>query len=130
MTRSEEAEQKHKRIQLATPIQPYNSDNQCTTQEELISDNEDNNLFVSENSQLSEISQITEVTAEDVNDDPDVFSEENDEDNFNQNESSSNEILEFELGGRITHLADDLLAKWNLLDLFNNSLEAPVSFAF
>ncbi|CAG8761841.1 10560_t:CDS:1, partial [Racocetra fulgida] len=135
---AEEAEQKHKRIRLATPIQPYNSDNQGTTQEELTSDNEDNDLFVSENSQLSEISQMTEVTAEDVNDDPDVFSEESwlnmvenwtntvdDEDNFDQNESSSNETLEFELGGRITHPADDPLAKWNLLDLFNDSLEAP-----
>jgi hypothetical protein len=38
------------------------------------------------------------------------------------NEKSSN----FEVGGQVTHPADNLLAKWKLLGLFNESLETPV----
>ncbi|CAI2186994.1 13108_t:CDS:1, partial [Funneliformis geosporum] len=36
------------------------------------------------------------------------------------------EPLKFELGGRVIYPADDSLAKWNLLDLFNDSLEALI----
>lgn len=51
----------------------------------------------------------------------------NDEELVN-NEITNDEELEFELGGRIIHPADDPSAKWSLLELFNDSLEAPVSF--
>ncbi|CAI2168557.1 9115_t:CDS:1, partial [Funneliformis geosporum] len=41
----------------------------------------------------------------------------------------SEEPIEFELGGHIIHPADDPMAKWDLLNLFNNSLEAAVYLA-
>ncbi|RGB34187.1 hypothetical protein C1646_760843 [Rhizophagus diaphanus] len=41
-------------------------------------------------------------------------------------ENVNEELIEFELGGRDIHPADDPLAKWDLLFLFNDSLEAPV----
>ncbi|CAG8583952.1 6762_t:CDS:2 [Cetraspora pellucida] len=94
-----------------------------TIQEELRNNNRNNDLFISENLQLSEISQMTKVMTKDINNNSDIFNKENwlnivknwtntldDKDNFNQNESSSNEILEFELGEYITYLANNLLA--------------------
>ncbi|CAI2197351.1 20015_t:CDS:1, partial [Funneliformis geosporum] len=36
------------------------------------------------------------------------------------------ELIEFELGGCIIHPADDPMAKWDLLNLFNNSLKALI----
>ncbi|CAG8511836.1 10575_t:CDS:1, partial [Ambispora gerdemannii] len=41
-------------------------------------------------------------------------------------ESEIVENFEFEFGGHDIHPADDSLAKWELFNLFNNSLEAPV----
>ena len=48
------------------------------------------------------------------------------ENHLDNGEDINKESFEFELGGRIIHLADDLLAKWNLLNLFNDSLEALI----
>ena len=36
------------------------------------------------------------------------------------------ETYDFEVGGHDTHPADNSLAKWKLLDLFSESLEAPI----
>ncbi len=48
------------------------------------------------------------------------------ENHLDNGEDINEELLEFELGSHIIHLADNLLAKWNLLNLFNDSLEAPI----
>jgi hypothetical protein len=44
----------------------------------------------------------------------------------NNNENVIDEDYDFEAGGHDTHPADNQLAKWKLLDLFDESLEAPV----
>ena len=36
------------------------------------------------------------------------------------------EIYDFKVGGHDTHPADNKLAKWKLLNLFNQSLEIPI----
>lgn len=48
------------------------------------------------------------------------------ENHLDNGENINEEPVEFELGGRDIHPADDPLAKWDLLNLFNNLLEAPV----
>ena len=48
------------------------------------------------------------------------------ENHFDNGETVTEENLEFEMGGRSIHPADDGLAKWPLLDLFDNSLETPL----
>ncbi|UZO00341.1 uncharacterized protein OCT59_011475 [Rhizophagus irregularis] len=48
------------------------------------------------------------------------------ENHLDNGENVNEEPIEFELGGRDIHPADDPLAKWDLLFLFNDSLEAPV----
>ena len=45
-------------------------------------------------------------------------------------ETISDEEFELELGGRTTHPAEDLSAKWKLSRLFDDALGAPISFAF
>ena len=48
------------------------------------------------------------------------------ENHLDNGEDINEESLEFELGGHIIHPTDDPLAKWDLLNLFNDSLEAPI----
>ena len=50
----------------------------------------------------------------------------NTENNLNNNEVVVEETDDFEAGGHDIHPADNPLAKWNLLGLFNESLEAPI----
>jgi hypothetical protein len=45
------------------------------------------------------------------------------ENHFDNGEALIEENLEFEMGGRDIHPADDYSAKWTLLELFNDSLE-------
>ena len=45
---------------------------------------------------------------------------------LNNGEDVNEELLEFELAGHAIHLVDDLLAKWDLLNLFNDLLKAPI----
>lgn len=46
--------------------------------------------------------------------------------NLDSEEVVGEETYDFEVGGHITHPADNSLAKWKLLDLFCDSLEAPI----
>uniref|UniRef100_U9TC41 Uncharacterized protein n=1 Tax=Rhizophagus irregularis (strain DAOM 181602 / DAOM 197198 / MUCL 43194) TaxID=747089 RepID=U9TC41_RHIID len=47
--------------------------------------------------------------------------------NINNTEVIGEETYKFEVGRQSIHSADNLLAKWKLLDLFNETLEAPVN---
>ncbi|CAG8643658.1 3824_t:CDS:1, partial [Funneliformis mosseae] len=49
----------------------------------------------------------------------------NTENCLDSSDNINEEPIEFELGSHDIHLADDLMAKWNLLNLFNDSLETP-----
>jgi len=51
------------------------------------------------------------------------------ENHLDNGDNVSEEPIEFELGGHTIHPADDPMAKWDLLNLFNNSLEAPIYLA-
>ncbi|CAG8489170.1 248_t:CDS:2, partial [Racocetra fulgida] len=151
---AEKAEKQYKRICIATLIQPYNeseaynSGEENQVQEKLAecffhtkSDSEDSIISISDNLQTN--SQTNPQTHsnkpfkmnEDMIDDSDTFNKEtwshivegwvnmlNDKEL--DNESANNKQFEFELSGRITHSTDDLSAKWSLLGLFNNLLEA------
>ena len=48
------------------------------------------------------------------------------ENHLDNGEDVDEKPLEFELAGRAIHLADDPLAKWDLLNLFNDTLEASI----
>ena len=50
----------------------------------------------------------------------------NAENNLDSEDIVGEETYDFEVGGHVTHPADNSLAKWKLLDLFSKSLEAPV----
>ncbi|CAG8640770.1 2053_t:CDS:2, partial [Racocetra fulgida] len=137
----EKAEYQYKQIRIITPIQSYNKD---TTQVELsksllpISNNEENSPSASYNSsaQLSETVEINENDVDDIDDTDDIeenwthtveylISSLDNEDRLNNGEVVDSEPLEFDLYRRITHPVDDSLAKWSLLELFNDILEAP-----
>ncbi|UZO18766.1 uncharacterized protein OCT59_010078 [Rhizophagus irregularis] len=47
--------------------------------------------------------------------------------NIDNTEVIGEETYKFEVGRQSIHSADNLLAKWKLLDLFNETLEAPVN---
>ncbi|CAG8780280.1 15928_t:CDS:2, partial [Racocetra persica] len=50
------------------------------------------------------------------------------ENRLENGEIVNDKLPEFEFGEHTTYLADDSLAKWNLLELFNNSLDLSISF--
>ncbi|CAG8727004.1 3961_t:CDS:2 [Cetraspora pellucida] len=52
------------------------------------------------------------------------------ENRLENGEIVSDEPPEFEFCRRMIYLADDPLAKWNLSELFDNSLDAPIFFVF
>jgi hypothetical protein len=124
------SERQFKRIHIAEPIQEYQIDdkekltfnafNISDTEE---SDDDANDPFENVNNSNPSIinseqwTRIIENWIEMINV----------EDNSENFIGGSDEIpYDFEVGGHDTHPADNKLAKWKLLDLFDNSLEAPV----
>ncbi|CAG8493533.1 12271_t:CDS:2 [Racocetra fulgida] len=106
---------------------------------------ESNNLSI-EQSEATKAVETTEMTGGEIIDDSET-SDDDDEENWsniieswvdildleNQLENGKivdNEPPEFEFCGHIIHLADDPSAKWNLSELFDSSLDAPISFVF
>jgi|GEM_PF-5690262 len=125
----EKSEQQYKRVHIAAPIQPNNDEEERDSclidisddeNEEIdasiIIENDDNNNNTSEIFNVDNWLQVVEnwIKMLDI------------ENHLDNGEDINEEPLEFELGGRVIHPADDPLAKWNLLDLFNDSLEAPI----
>ncbi len=128
----EKAEQQHKRIHIATPIQPYNDEKERDDFSQVnISDNEEDEVIILDNNledDLNIFDNADEILSVDhwlriVENWIEMLDTENHLDNGN---NVSEEPIEFELGGYAVHPADDSMAKWNLLNLFNNSLEAPI----
>jgi len=135
----EKAEIQYKRICRVAPVQPYEEDRMQEVSEPLPSTSNNEIHPSTINNLAAEQSEDPETINDDIVDDPedywsrvienwiDMVDAENHVDN---EEIMDNETLEFEFGGRIIHPAEDPSAKWNLLELFDDSLEAPVSFAF
>jgi hypothetical protein len=132
----------YKRLHLAIPIQPYESDEDVVHESAESSPSvSDNEINLSTPNNLSESSETPERTEENIDDNAEEYWSQiieswidivNIEDQLENGETIDNEILgfEFKFGSRITHPADDLSAKWKLLELFDDSLEAPISFVF
>jgi hypothetical protein len=146
----EKAENLYKRSNIATPIQTYNSNSENESNDEyneneiidnvIISDNSDDSednsndddIENSNNEGMNELNEETRDTLEN-NDEPDAINSTEQWVNTIQNwismigdENSINEDpLEFIAVDRTIHPADDQLAKWDLLSIFNNRLEAP-----
>jgi hypothetical protein len=124
----EKFEQQYKRVHITAPIQPNNDEEERDSFLIDISDDEDEEIDTSifnENDDNNNASEIFNVDnwLQVVENWIKMLDIENHLDN---GEDINEEPLEFELGGRIIHPADDPLAKWNLLDLFNDSLDAPI----
>ncbi|CAG8525715.1 18255_t:CDS:1 [Acaulospora morrowiae] len=154
----EKTKQQYKQIHIATPIQPFNDNKDMIQKELiesflLISDNEAN----SPNNSVQLIKTTNEDIIETINEDiikttnkdmikiinkdvvndieeywshmiESLISTLNNENRLDNNEIIDSQLLEFELGGCIIHLVDNPLEKWSLLKLFNDLLEASVSF--
>lgn len=124
----EKFEQQYKRVHITALIQPNNDEEERDSFLIDISDDEDEEIDTSifnENDDNNNASEIFNVDnwLQVVENWIKMLDIENHLDN---GEDINEEPLEFELGGRIIHPADDPLAKWNLLDLFNDSLDAPI----
>ncbi|CAB4429287.1 unnamed protein product [Rhizophagus irregularis] len=98
------SERQYKQLHIAEPIQEYQSDEEDTN------DNDDNI-----NSE-----QWTKIIE-------DWIKMVNAEINIDNTEVIGEDIYEFEISGQSIHPADNPLVKWKLLDLFNETLEAPVN---
>ena len=130
----EASEKQYKRIHIATPIQQYDE----TESNDEIEEYEELPTEFSEDEIMKPLSSSDTIIIEDTNTIQDIEVSDQDhwerimEDWFEMLETenyvpeSENENFEFEFGGRSIHSADDSLAKWKLLDMFNDSLEAPV----
>ncbi|GBC34060.2 ribonuclease H-like domain-containing protein [Rhizophagus irregularis DAOM 181602=DAOM 197198] len=133
------SERQYKRLHIAEPIQEYQSDEEDTNDNEFTF----NAFNDSDTEELEETSVIDECnvndTFEKTNNSDNINSEQwtkiiedwikmvNAEININNTEVIGEETYEFEIGGQSIHPADNPLAKWKLLDLFNETLEAPVN---
>ncbi|CAG8787212.1 21130_t:CDS:2, partial [Cetraspora pellucida] len=135
----EKNEQQYKQIHIITSIQPFNEDvtqNELTEPFLLKSNNKENNLLVSNNLSI-QLSEITEMNNKDVVDDieenwshtiKNLISSLDSENCLDNSNVVDSKLLEFELHRHIIHLVDDPSAKWCLLELFDNLLEALISF--
>ena len=97
-----------------------------------------------EPSEMTELIEAAEITGEGMIDDSETSDDEEHwsnvvedwietldlENRLENGEIVSDEPPEFEFCGRMIHPADDPLAKWNLSELFDDSLDAPISFVF
>ncbi|GBC14012.2 ribonuclease H-like domain-containing protein [Rhizophagus irregularis DAOM 181602=DAOM 197198] len=133
------SERQYKRLHIAELIQEYQSDEEDTNDNEFTF----NAFNDSDTEELEETSVIDECnvndTFEKTNNSDNINSEQwtkiiedwikmvNAEININNTEVIGEETYEFEIGGQSIHPADNPLAKWKLLDLFNETLEAPVN---
>ncbi|UZO20027.1 uncharacterized protein OCT59_011288 [Rhizophagus irregularis] len=133
------SERQYKRLHIAEPIQEYQSDEEDTNDNEFTF----NAFNDSDTEELEETSVIDECnvndTFEKTNNSDNINSEQwtkiiedwikmvNAEININNTEVIGEETYEFKIGGQSIHPADNPLAKWKLLDLFNETLEAPVN---
>ncbi|KAF0429332.1 hypothetical protein F8M41_005715 [Gigaspora margarita] len=95
--------------------------------------------YVISGSPLTEQNKISKTINDDIVDDPEEYWShiiENwidilDTENYLVNEEAmNNKIPEFEFGEHIIYSVKDPLTKWNLLELFNDSLKVPISFVF
>ena len=126
----EKAELQYKQIHIAAPIQSYSDEEQDDSQINL-SDNEGDEDINFEDD-TNDNANTDEILSSDhwlriVENWIEMLDTEN---HLNNGDNVSEEPIEFELGGRIIHPADDPIAKCDLLNLFNNSLEAPVYLAW
>ena len=128
----EKAKQQYKRIHIATPIQPYASDEEEQDdfsqinisdneedEETIIDDNLEGDLNIDNTNEILSVDHWSQIVEDWIK----MLDTENHLDN---GDNISEEPIEFELGGRNIHPADDPTAKWDLLNLFDNSLEAPI----
>ncbi|CAG8471191.1 10201_t:CDS:2 [Cetraspora pellucida] len=110
--------------------------NKLTESSLLKSNNEETDLLVSNDLSI-QLSEITKMNNKDVVDDikenwshmmKNLISSLDSENCLDNSNVVDSKPLEFELHGHIIHPVDNLSAKWSLLELFDDSLEAPVSF--
>jgi hypothetical protein len=129
---AENFEKQYKRIHIAEPIQideDEGENNEFTFNDSFnISDTEEEG---SEDGNFSDINMTNDVGT--VNSEQWIRMVENwiemvnlDEDRLNNEDITGNETYDFEVGGHNVHPADNSLAKWKLVNLFNESLEAPI----
>ncbi|CAB5302966.1 unnamed protein product [Rhizophagus irregularis] len=124
-------EKQYKRIHIAASVQPYNDEEEVDKEAEEETETQIN-ISDCEEEADTEISIEDNNTSEILSADHWLRMVENwvkmldIENHLDNGENVNEEPIEFELGGRDIHPADDPLAKWDLLFLFNDSLEAPV----
>jgi hypothetical protein len=131
----ENSERQYKRIHIAEPIQEYQADEEKNDEfvfnafnvsdtEELDSDVDDTSENIkNDNTPIINSEQWTKMIDNWIEM---VNMEENQLDSENFIGESDERPYDFEVGGHDTHPADNMQAKWKLLDLFDESLEAPV----
>ncbi|CAG8559563.1 2405_t:CDS:1, partial [Scutellospora calospora] len=126
----EKDKQQYKRIYNITPIQQELAESSSSK-----SNNVENELLDSNNlsTQLSETSEMNDDVVNDIEENwsytvKHVIGLLDNENQLDNGKIVDSEPLEFELHGHITHPVDDPLAKWSLLELFYDSLEALVFF--
>ncbi|GES95927.1 ribonuclease H-like domain-containing protein [Rhizophagus clarus] len=138
---TEKYERQYKRIHIAEPIQEY-EDEESEENEEFAF-----NAFDTSDTEESEEFEDTFTTSDKSRDD--IFENTNNgtnilnseqwikmiehwielvdtENHLDNDDVINEETYNFEVDGQDTHPADNPLAKWKLLDLFNESLEMPV----
>jgi hypothetical protein len=138
---TDNSEKRYKRMHIAEPIQEYQVDeeeehdeftfdafNDSDTDEESeesdeleVSPADRNNInaFEDANNNILNSEQWTKLIDNWI----EMVNAENTQ---NSNEQDTETYDDFEAGGHTIHPADNTLAKWKLLDLFNESLEEPV----
>lgn len=130
------SERQYKRLHIAEPIQEYQSDEE--------DDNEFTfNAFNDSDTEEEETSTIDECninnTFGETNNNGNILDPEkwtkmienwiemvDTENHLDSEDVIDEETYDFEVGGHNIHPADNSLAKWKLIDLFSESLEAPI----
>ena len=130
------SERQYKRLHIAEPIQEYQSDEE--------DDNEFTfNAFNDSDTEEEETSTIDECninnTFGETNNNGNILDPEkwtkmienwiemvDTENHLDSEDVIDEETYDFEVGGHNIHSADNSLAKWKLIDLFSESLEAPI----
>ena len=130
----EKYERQYKRIHIAEPIQEYEddenngeftfdafnaSDSEESEETSIINESNDDDTFENTNNNILN----SEQWAKKIENWIEMVDTENHLDSENVIDE---ETYDFEVGGHDTHLADNKLAKWKLLNLFNESLKIPV----
>lgn len=129
----EKSENLYKRNHIATPIQPHDqiSDNEN-------SENDEDVMIISDDEEETSAKEGTELDILEDEEPDTIYSTEQwvqviqnwmrmaeEESHPNSDEASSINPLDFIAVDRTIHPADDPLAKWELKNIFNNTLESP-----